>query len=560
MIDFSVLHYIYCLPFCAVLIVVLSALVVWGDLSVRCSGLVWRIGNCALLIISAAVVIYTTLLSRTPGDYDVVLRPSTALMEAKKQPELYREMLMNVFLFFPLGLALSNALPRKWHRWIRIILTTFVGCILSACIEYAQFCFALGTAEVDDVICNTLGAFVGALSLVISYSFEHAIQPAMDADKDVKSSMSSMGGTERLYGIDFLKIVSMLMVVLLHVLNHGGVLEAIDGFSAQYAAGHLLRCLAICAVDVYVMISGYLYVKKEFRLRNIVRLWLTVLFYSAMIPLLLKITGEEIGLKTVISGFFPILRSQYWFFTQYFALFFMMPVLNRLIRNRRLAGKTILILILLCSVLPVLSLGNDLFKTEHGYSFLWFAVLYLCGGYVREYRVSDEMSAKAAAIGYVCCTLCMWLLEIGTYALTNHIFGDARYTEIFVCYTSPLVIGNAFFLLVLFSKLKFKSKIAASVIPTVSALTFGVYLIHDNSSVREKFILGKFAQYAELPCAALVLRVLLLVLAIFTICALIEYCRTVLFRGLNVNKCSEKIEKLMGKAIQKFTSTLERKE
>ena len=52
-------------------------------------------------------------------------------------------------------------------------------------------------------------------------------------------------------------------------------------------------------------------------------------------------------------------------------------------------------------------------------------------------------------------------------------------------------------------------------IPTVSALTFGVYLIHDNSSVREKFILGKFAKYAELPCAALVLRILLLVLAIF---------------------------------------------
>ena len=146
-------------------------------------------------------MIYTTLLSRTPGDYDVVLRPFTALMEAKKQPELYREMLMNVFLFFPPGLALSNALPRKWHRWIRIILTTFVGCILSACIEYAQFRFALGTAEVDDVICNTLGAFVGAISLVISYSFEHAIQPAMDADKDVKSSMSSMGGRSACTGL-----------------------------------------------------------------------------------------------------------------------------------------------------------------------------------------------------------------------------------------------------------------------------------------------------------------------------------------------------------------------
>lgn len=555
------LHYIYCLPFCAVLIFAFIALTVWGDLSVRCSGSVWRTGNCVLLIASAAIVIYTTLLSRTSGSYKVILAPFDALTAARQQPELYREMLMNVFLFFPLGMTLSNALPRKWHRWGRIALTTLVGCILSAGIEYAQYRYALGMAEADDVICNTLGAFVGALSLVASYFFRRAIQHTIDTEKEVKNGMSSMETkAERLYGIDFLKIISMLMVVLLHVLNHGGILEALDSFSAQYAAGHLLRCLAICAVDVYVMISGYLYVKKECKLRNITHLWLTVLFYSAMIPLLLKIAGEQIEIKTVISGFFPILRSQYWFFTQYFALLFMMPVLNHLIRNRRLAGRTILVLILLFSVLPVLSLGNDLFKTGYGYSFLWFAVLYLCGGYVREYRISNEMCAKAAVIGYVCCTFCMWLLEILTYAATNHIFGDARYTEIFMCYTSPLVIGSAFFLLALFSKFKFKSKIVASVIPTVSALTFGVYLIHDNSSVRKKFILGKFAKYAELPCATLVLRILLLVLAIFTICALIEYCRTVLFRCLNINKCSEKIEKLIGKAVQKITSTWERKE
>lgn len=555
------LHYIYCLPLCAVLIFAFIALTVWGDLSVRCSGSIWGTGNCVLLIASVAVVIYTTLLSRTSGSHEVILTPFVALTAARQQPELYREMLMNVFLFFPLGLTLSNALPQKWYRWVRIILTTLIGCILSTGIEYAQYRYALGMVEIDDVICNTLGTFVGALSLVVSYFFGRVVHLTMDAEREVKSSMASLETkAERMYGIDFLKIVSMLMVVLLHVLNHGGILEELNGLSAQYAAGHLLRCLAICAVDVYVMISGYLYVKKEFRLRNIIRLWLTVLFYSAMIPLLLKITGEEIGIKTAISGFFPILRSQYWFFTQYFALFFMMPVLNRLIQNRRLAGKTILVLVLLCSVLPVFSLGNDLFKTGYGYSFLWFAVLYLCGGYVREYRVSDEMSAKVAAIGYVCCTLCMWLLEIGTYAATNHIFGDARYTEIFACYTFPLVIGSAFFLLVLFSKFKFKSKIAASVIPTVSALTFGVYLIHDNSSVRENFILGRFAQYADLPCAALVLRTLLLVLAIFTICALIEYCRTVLFRCLNVNKCSEKIEKMIGKTAQKFTSTWERKE
>ena len=94
------------------------------------------------------------------------------LTAARQQPELYREMLMNVFLFFPLGLTLSNSLPRKWHRWLRIILTTLVGCALSAGIEYAQYRYALGLAETDDVICNTLGAFLGAASLLIAHAIE----------------------------------------------------------------------------------------------------------------------------------------------------------------------------------------------------------------------------------------------------------------------------------------------------------------------------------------------------------------------------------------------------
>lgn len=79
---------------------------------------------------------------------------------------------MNVFLFFPLGLTMSNALPRKWHRWLRIALTALTSCVLSAGIEYAQYRFALGMAETDDVICNTLGAFVGASSLLLAHAME----------------------------------------------------------------------------------------------------------------------------------------------------------------------------------------------------------------------------------------------------------------------------------------------------------------------------------------------------------------------------------------------------
>lgn len=150
----------------------LSLLLLWPVLCQRVGERRRVLLNTALACAAAFIILYATILTRTSGDYEFILTPFAALSAAQQQPELYREMLMNVFLFFPLGLTLSNALPQKWHRWGRIILTTLIGCILSAGIEYAQYRCALGLAETDDVICNTLGAFIGSTSLLIAHAIE----------------------------------------------------------------------------------------------------------------------------------------------------------------------------------------------------------------------------------------------------------------------------------------------------------------------------------------------------------------------------------------------------
>lgn len=166
------LHYLYTCSLPTAALILLCMAVLWPFFSVRTKSYGWSIINFSLFVGSLTFILFATILTRTPGDYEVILTPFATFTAARQQPELYREMLMNVFLFFPLGLTLSNALPRKWHRWLRIILTTLIGCVLSAGIEYAQYRYALGMAEVDDVICNTLGAFIGSTSLLIAHAIE----------------------------------------------------------------------------------------------------------------------------------------------------------------------------------------------------------------------------------------------------------------------------------------------------------------------------------------------------------------------------------------------------
>lgn len=168
----NMLHYIYSRSFISVITVMVLALAAWGALPARVGARRWRWGNLVLVLLMVTAILYATLFSRAEGSTGLILTPFASLTAARQQPEIYREMLMNVFLFFPLGLTLSNALPRKWHRWLRIILTTLIGCILSAGIEYAQYRCALGLAETDDVICNTLGAFIGSTSLLIAHAIE----------------------------------------------------------------------------------------------------------------------------------------------------------------------------------------------------------------------------------------------------------------------------------------------------------------------------------------------------------------------------------------------------
>ena len=70
---------------------------------------------------------------------------------------------MNIVLFYPAGLLACELLPKNWNQAKRIILITVFFAMVSFSIEFCQYHFALGQAEADDVLHNTLGALVGAL-------------------------------------------------------------------------------------------------------------------------------------------------------------------------------------------------------------------------------------------------------------------------------------------------------------------------------------------------------------------------------------------------------------
>lgn len=145
----------------------LAAPVLWGTIAFLLSRRwleILQIINILFFIGYISVILYLTLFSRRACTHDLVLIPFHFLIEAQKQPELYRSMLMNVFLFMPYGLSLPFALPTSVLH--QIPWTVASAMLFSLLIEVTQYCFQLGRAEVDDVIMNTLGALIGCFAFL----------------------------------------------------------------------------------------------------------------------------------------------------------------------------------------------------------------------------------------------------------------------------------------------------------------------------------------------------------------------------------------------------------
>lgn len=87
--------------------------------------------------------------------------------------------------------------------------------------------------------------------------------------------------TKRNIGIDLLKIVSMLMIVTLHMLGHGGVLDNMPPMSRCYQVAWLIEIACYGAVNCYALASGFLTARCN--IRKLMELWLQVMFYRRLL-------------------------------------------------------------------------------------------------------------------------------------------------------------------------------------------------------------------------------------------------------------------------------------
>lgn len=341
-----------------------------------------------------------------------------------------------------------------------------------------------------------------------------------------------MGGAERNPGLDLLRILSMFFIVVLHLLGVGGVLGNTAPFSWGFLGAWLLEAGALCAVNCYGLLSGYFGATANFRYQKFLPHWFQVAFYSVGFAVLYAVLRPGPGaVSGVLKSFFPVLTSQYWYFTAYAGLFFLMPFLNMILRQvtETQSKQLVWTLVLLFSVLP--SLFNlDPFRVHFGYSLLWLVALYLLGGCLGKYGVRRLLPTAGYLGVYLGAVLLAWGGMLVYSARSLDSTGVLPVGDPFLQYMSPFILlaGTALFLFC--KQLRLKNRGVLALIRFFAPVSFGVYLIHANPVVWTHLLTGIMTPLLALPAPAYLGLVLLIALGIYLACSLIDALRLRLFR------------------------------
>ena len=360
---------------------------------------------------------------------------------------------------------------------------------------------------------------------------------------------------KRIYGIDFLRILSMLFVLLLHILKQGGILSSLDKLSLGYNLAWFIEVCAYCAVNCYALISGFIGYGSKHKYSNIINLYIQTAFYALLATgVFYAISPDEIGEKAFIKAVLPFGFNLYWYFTAYFCMFFFIPFMNKVLETcdkKQLTGLVVFS-IMFFSVFPLI-FEKDIFFTNNGYSVIWISILYMIGGYIRKYEIYKKISNLKCVVLYFAGVFITFGQKVIVEYVKLKLSGETVNEGAFIKYTSPTMVLCAISLLCLFAKVNFKDGMK-KVTAIFSPFAFSVYLIHTAPFVWSKVMKNRFVMFADFNPFGMVVAVLVTAVSIFLLCSFIDFIRTQLFKLLKIKELSIKIESFVTKLFDKKES------
>lgn len=346
---------------------------------------------------------------------------------------------------------------------------------------------------------------------------------------------------------ELLRVFAMLMIISLHYWGKSGYIDNVKIDSPSFFLAWLIRAICFCAVNCYVLLTGYFMSLQKFKVSKVVKIWLQVFEYSITVYVISCFFGINVfSTGSLVKCFFPVTTEAYWFVTKYILLVLITPFLNYYISfcNKKQLGLTCVVFVCLFSLAPTFLCFCDFANLADGYSVIWFTTLYLIAAYIRLYGLDLLESKKICLVGFCVNTGLLFFSKIIIYLVTSHLLDEVKYTNVFFRYNSIFVFMSSLLLFGLFKNIKIVNEKICKLIGFFSPAMLGVYLLHLSPSIKDWFWKEVVNPTKIEGFLHLLLHYFVTVLTVFLLCSLVELLRKIILeKSVIMTKLFEVIDK-----------------
>ena len=360
------------------------------------------------------------------------------------------------------------------------------------------------------------------------------------------------------YGIDLLRIFLMFLIISGHLLTHSGIRENSNIYSDKWVFAWAYQALAFCAVNCFILVTGYFSNThlSQLKLRKILQLYGQVLFYSVSIYVVLVLCGViEFSVFDALRACFPVFCGQYWFFSSYILLMLLIPFLNVMLNKLNDFSLKFLtcVIVTVFYIAPIFSIVFMQYDPTEGMGIVAFVTLYIIGHALKRFNI--DFSKKTCILGLLINCVVIFVSKVALCFIVNRLGIDAG-TGLFYHYNTIFQLLNAIFLLLLFKDIKLKGKIAGASKVAASSV-FGIYLLHEHPSIRNFIWNSELCAFLlEVNLPVFICLVFGISIALFVSCFAVDKIRCIvvkmLFKTVWIQKKCEKINVLEENINQVF--------
>lgn len=362
-------------------------------------------------------------------------------------------------------------------------------------------------------------------------------------------------GKNRLVGIDLLKIITTLMIVALHYIGYSdNLMAASAGTKSLFLTANLLESFFICGVNVFVIISCYLSIKRCDKaalsgVKRAISVWSQTILITvpmAIILLLGRITPFQ--MKDALNSILPFSTRAYWFISAFIGFSLLLPFLNRSVE--KLSARSLLYLAaaltFFYSFVPTFFEIFGWADVQHGYSLVWFITLYYDTAFLTKCTFRKTFSAAGSFIIYVASSFVIFASVVIIEKVGGPLAGRENY--IIRNYSSLPILIQAFALFFSFKDLDWNKKEpikkAISVLAPASLVCYVLHMHPLLKTVYTSFQISRL--YPK--------SVLLFILLCFVVSVCVFLCSVGVYYVLKAP--TKKLSKAIGKVAETIAQKL----